>query len=51
MVSLHNRFGALELLNEEEEEENETNKEEDQGRVILDQVLKPVVKKTPEESL
>ncbi|XP_074667595.1 uncharacterized protein LOC141917867 [Strix aluco] len=32
MVSLHNRFGALELLSEEEkEEESETNKEEDPG--------------------
>ena len=31
MMSLHNRFGALELLNEEEkDEEDETNKEEDQ---------------------
>ena len=32
MMSLHNRFGALELLSEEEKEEGkETNKEEDQG--------------------
>ena len=31
MVSLHNRFGALEPLKEEKEEENEKNKEEDQG--------------------
>ena len=32
MVSLHNRFGTLEILSEEEKEEgNETNKEEDQG--------------------
>ena len=31
-MSLHNRYGALELLSEEEkEEENETNKEEDEG--------------------
>ena len=32
MVSLHNRYGALELFNEvEKDEENESNKEEDEG--------------------
>ena len=31
MVPLHNRFGVLELLNEDMEKENETNNEEDQG--------------------
>ena len=31
-MSLHNRYGALEILNEaEKDEENESNKEEDQG--------------------
>ena len=36
MVSLHDRFGALELLNEvEKDEENESNKEEDEGPLRL----------------
>ena len=33
MVSLHNRYGALELVNEaEKDKENESNKEEDEGQ-------------------